>query len=415
MENKSPRKRRTLWIVALVILIILVVFRLMLPSIVLRTVNQKLTEIDGYKGSAQDIDIFLLAGSYTIKELEIKKTGGEIPVPFFTAKAMELSVEWKALFKGDVVGEIEVDEGKLNFVKGPTKATTQTSIDKGWTQVANELIPLRINRFEISHGAIQYHDYNSSPKIDLVLNNVHILATNLTNADDKGTLLPATVNGSGTLYEGNVTFNMRLNPLNETPLFDMSAELTTMSLKNLNDFMKAYEKLDVQKGTLSLYAEASARENKIVGYAKPVIKDIDALKWKEEGTAQSNVQNDSVGRVAWIFRNHPKDRPATQVKFEGSMKQPYTGTWGVIGETLQNAFVKALIPCIENSVSPGSVSHKRSARSNSAVTSKEDDSKDDRKKDGFIKRIFKKKGDKNKKTGKDKKEGRNKKTSDKKQ
>lgn len=386
------------------VLIILVTFRLFLPTIVLRVVNQKLAAIDGYDGSVRGIDIFLLAGSYTIKDLELNKTGGKVPVPFFTARAIALSVEWKALFKGEIVGEIEVEGPELNYVKGPTKATTQTSIDKDWTEVVDELMPLRINRFEVTHGSIHYRDFHSTPRVDMALGNVYVLATNLTNADDKGTLLPATVYGTGTLYEGNVTLNMRLNPLNKTPLFDMNAALTTMNLKNLNDFLKAYGKFDVQKGTFSLYAEAAARKNRIVGYAKPVIKDIDVLDLNEKGNAINNVWEGAVGLVAWVFKNHPKDQLATQVKFEGSMNQPDVSVWNVIGETLQNAFIKALIPSIENSISITSVGddkRDKKKKSTGDIAFKTKDDSKEKKKDGFLKRIFKKKEGKEKKERKD--------------
>ncbi len=369
MKSKSPGKRRAFWIVTLTILIILIVFRIMLPSIVLRIVNEKLAKIDGYQGSAADVDIFLLAGSYTIKNIKLSKTGGEISVPFFAAKAMELSVEWKALFKGEVVGEIEVEEPQLNYVKGPTENTTQTSIDKDWARVVDRLAPLRINRFEISHGSIHYRDFHNSPEIDMAMGDVYLLATNLTNADDKGTLLPATVYGSGTLYDGNVILKLRLNPLNETPLFDMNAELSTISLTNLNDFLKAYSKLDVQKGTLSLYAEAAARETKIQGYAKPVIKDMSVLRWKEDGNAQTKTPEDTSHKVAWVFRNQAKGQPATPIKFEGSMKQPGASTWSVIAETLQSTFMEALIPSIEKSISV-SPANRKSKRGNDTVALK---------------------------------------------
>ena len=406
MENKSSKKRKVLWIITGTVIISLVAFRLMLPSIVLRKVNQKLTEIDGYQGSVHDIDVFLLAGSYTIKDLALSKTGGEIPVPFFAAKAIELSIEWKALFKGDLVGEIEVDEPQLNYVKGPTTATSQTSIDKDWTKVVDELIPLRINRFEVTQGAVHYRDFHSSPKVDMAMSNVHLLATNLTNADDKGTLLPATVYGSASLYEGNVTLNMRLNPLNETPLFDMNAELTTMSLTNFNDFLKAYGKFDVQKGTFSLYAEAATRENKVVGYAKPVIKDMDVLELKEDGPAFNKMWEGAVGAVAWVFKNHPKDQLATQVKFEGDMKNPDVSTWSVVGETLENAFIRSLMPSINNSITLTSVNNNsRKGKRNGGDVAFKDDADDDKKKKGFIKRIFKKREDKGVK-GKDDNEKR---------
>jgi hypothetical protein len=406
MKNKSPGKRRTLWIAVLIITVVLVGFRLMLPSIVLRVVNQKLTKIDGYKGSVSGVDVFLIAGSYTIKDIKLEKTGGGIAVPFFTAKAMDLSVEWTALFKGEVVGEIEVKDPVLNYVKGPTEATTQTSINNDWIQVVNDLVPLRINRFEVTGGSICYHDFHSTPRVEVVLDDVHILATNLINADDKGTLLPATVYGSGKLYEGSITLNIRLNPFNETPVFDMNAEISTTSLKNLNDLFKAYSRINVQKGTFSLYTEAAARENKIVGYAKPILKDMDVLPLNE-GAALNRIRQDTAGIVAWVFRDQPGNQSAAQIKFEGNIKQPHASNWSMIGETLQSAFLKALIAPVENSIAARLTGNGRKRNKDSAAVASKGETKEEKKKNSFIKRLFGKKDDKERK-----KEGSNKKDED---
>lgn len=388
-KNK-PKKRRTFLIIAISLIVLLVAFRLWLPYLVLDKVNEQLGRIEGYNGSVKDIDIFLLAGSYTIKDIELNKTGGKIPVPFFAAKAIELSVEWKALFNGEVVGEIEVEQPVLNYVKGPTKATTQTSIDKSWTDVVDELMPLRINRFAVNNGNIHYLDFHSSPKVDVPMTGVQIVATNLTNSEDKETMLPSTVQASASLYEGDVKLSMRLNPLNKIPAFDMNAELTSMNLTNLNDFLKAYGNFDVQKGTFSLYAEAATRDNKIVGYAKPIIKDMDVVEWKkEEGNVLQTAWETVVEVVAWVFKNHPKDQIATQVQFEGSYKNPDVNTWTIVGEVLQNAFIKALIPSLENSVSIRKVNDEKKKPSSGAIKfADKNDTK--KKKGGFLKRLFKK-------------------------
>jgi hypothetical protein len=46
-----------------------------------------------------------------------------------------------------------------------------------------------------------------------------------------------------------------------------------------------------------------------------------------------------------------KDQLATQVSFEGDLDKPDIETWSIIGETLRNAFIQALYPSIENSIS----------------------------------------------------------------
>ena len=72
----------------------------------------------------KDIDIALIRGAYVIKELKIEKienNSKKDTIPFLTTPEIDLSVEWKSLFKGSVVGEVYIENPVLNFVKGKHK------------------------------------------------------------------------------------------------------------------------------------------------------------------------------------------------------------------------------------------------------------------------------------------------------
>lgn len=378
-----------MWIVIVSVIVLIIAFRLWLSTYILEKVNEQLTKIDGYSGTVRDIDLFLIAGEYSIKDMKLDKESGKIPLPFFKAERIDLSVEWKALFKGELVGEIEVYRPQLNYVNGPTKETSQTSIDKDWTQVVDELMPLKINRFEINEGEIHYRDFHSKPNVDIFMRNVYILATNLTNANDTEELLPSTVMGSANVYEGTVILNLYIDPLNHVPTFDMNAMLSAVALKNMNEFLRAYGNFDVQQGTLSMYMEAAAQDNKIVGYVKPIARDIKVAEWKkEEGNVFQTMWESVVELAAWIFKNHPEDQLATQVEFEGSLENPDVSVWNIIGETLRNAFIQALYPSIENSVSIGSIDAGSEPNSGDIDFNQKENKKD--KKGGFLKRLFRK-------------------------
>lgn len=350
-KAKSKKKRIGLKI-ALALVVILVAFRIYLPYLVLDIVNKKLTEIKDYNGHVQDIDIRLLIGSYRLKNIELNKTSGKIPVPFFSANVIDFSVEWKALFDGAIVGEIEAFKPVLNFVKGPTEATSQTHVDKHWQDVVDDLMPLKINRFEINDGEIHYRDFHSSPKINVAMDQVHILAENLSNSEDKKELLPSRATASAFIYKGMMTVNMKLDALNKTPTFDMDAELKNLDITSLNDFLRAYGKFDASKGNISLYTEAAAKDGKIKGYMKPLIKDLKVVNWKEDKQNLGKLIWESIVELGgWVFKNHPKDQLGTQVEFEGNLKKPDIAIWSIIGELLRNAFIQALHPALENSIS----------------------------------------------------------------
>ena len=356
-SKSKGRKRLRIKKILLVLLVVLIVIRILLPYIVLKVVNNKLAELDGYTGHVRDIDLALIVGSYKIKDIKLEKTGGKIPVPFFAAEVIDLSVEWKALFKGGLVGEIEVRRPILNFVKGPTEETSQTKIDKEWQDIVNELMPLKLNRFEIVEGEIHYLDYYSSPKVDVFTSNIYILAENLSNVTDSTNLLPSTVTGSAEIYGGKAKLNMKLDALNKTPTFDMNAEMIGLNLVEVNDFLKAYGKFDVQKGSFGVYTEAAAKDGKIIGYTKPIIKDLDVIEWKDEkeDPLGQKLLESVIGLGGWIFKNKSEDQVATEIEFEGELKDPAINVWSIIGETLRNAFIEALYPSLEHTININTV------------------------------------------------------------
>ena len=135
-------------------------------------------------------------------------------------------------------------------------------------------MPLKVNRFEVNNGELHYTDNTGKQKVDVALKETYILALNLSNVVDKTIELPSTVTARAKAYEGTLTFNMKLNALNEQPTFDLNAELKNTNLVLLNSFLKTYGNFDVNRGNFGLYTEMAAKEGKFKGYVKPIIKDL---------------------------------------------------------------------------------------------------------------------------------------------
>src|ERR1700684_2747647 len=97
---KSKKRKRIFLIVLGSLLVILIALRIALPYILLTLVNKQLTHIKGYYGHVEDIDVALIRGAYIIKSIKLDKTGGKIPVPFFSADVADLAIEWNGIFHG---------------------------------------------------------------------------------------------------------------------------------------------------------------------------------------------------------------------------------------------------------------------------------------------------------------------------
>lgn len=102
----------------ILLVIVLVGVRLALPSWVKNYLNDQLAAMGEYQGHIADVDIALWRGAYVIHELNIVKTSEKVPVPFFEARSIDLSISWRALWAGQVVADVEFSRPELHFVDG---------------------------------------------------------------------------------------------------------------------------------------------------------------------------------------------------------------------------------------------------------------------------------------------------------
>jgi hypothetical protein len=342
-------KIKKTWIILASILILLVAARLLLPYFVTRYVNKVLADIDGYEGSISDVDIHLLRGAYVIHDLKMFKVNGHEKVPFIDIPATDLSVEWQALFEGSVVGEVIFEEPKLNFIGGDgdeTKAPgndTQTGEDVDWTKPIKELMPLQINRLEINNGTVAFYDFTTKPKVDIRLDGLQALATNLNNAEKQKERLPSTVVATATsVGGGKLTINMDINVLKKIPDMDLNLKFEKVNMPALNDFFAAYSKVDIEKGVFNLYSEVAVNDGKITGYVKPIAQNIKVVDWEEDKKNPINlVWQSIVGVVAEFFENQKENQFATKVPLQGDLKNIESGVWPSIWNVFRNAFVQA--------------------------------------------------------------------------
>lgn len=212
-------------------------------------------------------------------------------------------------------------------------------------------MPLRINRFEIINGLIQYTDNNASPNVNVKMTETYILAENLTTNKSDTSLLPASVNASANVYNGTLKFTMKLNPLADHPTFDMNAELKDTELPKLNNFFKAYGKFDVNKGTFGMYTEIAADQGKFVEYIKPVINNLDVLGQEDRDDKLAQKFWESlVGTAGVIFKNQKHDQVAAKIPLQGAFDKANVDLWYAVLDILRNAFIKALQPTIDREI-----------------------------------------------------------------
>ncbi len=351
MANKQKRHRT--WKIVISIVAVLIVIRIILPYVVLHYANKTLSSMDGYYGHIDDIDLHIYRGAYVIKDIYIDKidTATKMQIPFLSSKAIDLSVEWKSLFHGRLVGELELLEPVVKFTKDKAEPASAQKDTNDFRKVLKSFMPLKINFFKIINGKMQFVDPTSQPQVDISATNISILAENLSSVEDTA-LLPASVKASANIYKGIFLLKMKLNPLAENPTFDLNAQLKNTNLPDLNDFLKAYAKFDVHAGTFGLYTEVASKDRKFVGYVKPIIKNL-KVKGDEDrhDSFMNKLYETLVGTVGVILKNPDEKHIATKIPFKGDYAETDIKTWQAVIEVLRNAFIQALYPSIDSEIS----------------------------------------------------------------
>jgi len=351
MEKKRKMKKK--WIILTVFIVLVIGFYLALPYIVLRYANKILGEMEGYKGHIEDVDLHIYRGAYEVENLVIKKVDANVPKPFINIEKVDLSIEWPAIFEGKIVGEVTLKNAVVNFVGGGSEKNNQTGVENDWTEPIKKLMPLKINKFEIINGKVTYNDFTSNPKVNLYLNDLHLLATNLSNASDSSSALPSGFKIKATsIGKGNLEIDAKINILKEIPDFDSNINFTSVALPSLNNFTKAYGKFDFEKGSMSLFSEIVLADGNFTGYVKPILTNVKIVDLEED--------NESIFKKVWegllevteeVLQNQKKDQFATKTPIQGSIENVKTEIIPTLLNILKNAFIQAFSKTVDKEIS----------------------------------------------------------------
>jgi len=357
--NRIPRTIKIL----LVLGVFLMIIRAFLPMGVQWYLNRELSQMKDYKGHVGDVDLALIRGAVKLEHMKLVRTGGKVPVPFLAANPVEISIAWKELIRGSVVAEVDVGYGELNIVDGPTPKQSQKTIDRGWLQVLDKLLPIRVNRFTLRDGEMHFRNLTRKPAVDVHMKQIVMEARNLSNTADKNVVLPSTVKAHGiVMNKAPFKLQMKLNALKNPMDFDLNSEMKELSLPRLNNFFKAYADIDVENGTLSVATELASKDGKLKGYVKPIMKNLDVVELDEDTKKGpfALFWQSFTGTIADILQNN--DKQGAKVPIEGTIIKPKTGTFAAVKSALGHAFGSPLSPGIERTVNISSPKNRAPAK-----------------------------------------------------
>jgi hypothetical protein len=353
---KSSTTRKLL-ITAAVVLAAGVALRALLPFIVNHYVNEQLADMGDYRGHVSDVDLSVVRGAYVLRDLTIIKETGSAEEPFLVLPRTDLSVEWAALFDGELVGEIHMLKPVMNLVQGASPEETQLGAGVNWPDQVRKLFPFHFNRIEATGGTVTFRAPGIEAEESLTLRDLHLALTNLTNVEslDEPAFASFDLNG---LFGKNTPLAItgHLDPNATQPTFDLDMSLEDANLVDVNPWLEEFLNVDAQSGVFSMYTELAAAEGRFEGYIKPILEDADIFSLEEpsEGPLQKAWEA-LVGLAAAVLTNPEEDQVATQLPFSGELDDPEAGVLSAVVNLLRNAFVAAFSHAIEDTVTIGDV------------------------------------------------------------
>ena len=177
-------------------------------------------------------------------------------------------------------------------------------------------LPVEISRVLVGETSVDFLDFPG------VGDQEHLQIRNIVGSINNITLAPGTpladfaFNGT---FEGESKFmvNGKFDLAGDPPEWSLNYRLFDLDMTKLNDELRARVPLTFNDGVLNFYGEAISKDNRIVGYYKPVLDDGDYLGNENEFKGIKHFLIETATTVAsWLFERDETDTLATRIPFE---------------------------------------------------------------------------------------------------
>jgi hypothetical protein len=258
-------------------------------------------------------------------------------------------VEYAPWFKMVHLHEVRLDGLHADFVHTARTAPTERAVREKVGQAAERAtnVPgllLRIDRAHASRANVGYVNKATSPSYRVFITEGELALENLSNHFTEGPAV-AVLNGKF-MGSGPTVVRATFRPETRGPDFDIDVRIDDTQMRTMNELLRAYGKFDVMSGWFSFYSQLRVQNRQIVGYVKPLFRDMDVYDERQdrEKNLFRKLYEGLVGGVARLLENTPRDEVATKTSVSGRIENPQTSTAETIVRLIQNAFFQAILP-----------------------------------------------------------------------
>ena len=333
----APRRRRRVRWALGAVLLLLVAARLALDPYAAWRTRKALAGLEGYRGEFSSVSVSVLRLSYSVDGLRLvpePRRGTETRVSF-RAKRIEIALAPGELIRRRVrVFRVEMDDPKVEV-----RVVGRGGGKKRWdTQLRERLSrepPRGYQRIQVRRAEVSFSDESSGTPavrlrdVDLAVENV---PTKLELANGEPTLLTA----SGTLQStGQVSVFVTADPFTRRLSFAGSGAVEGLQLRELAGVLARKTDVLPEKGTVDVFARFQAREGRLSGAVRPVLKAVEVKPARPGTPALKAWLTDAALKIS----GRVPHRDATGViPIRGALTDPKADLWATVWAVLRNAF-----------------------------------------------------------------------------
>lgn len=253
--------------------------------------------------------------------------------------------------------EVLVEDLRLDYLTSAATRARELARARAAAAAARRVrnapaLVLRIDTLRLVRSQVGFADPSAKPPYRLFLADASLRLDNLGNQASQGrTTFEArgTFMGSGAAVATGgfqTPPPARGGPPGAGPDFDLHLRLEDANLPDLNPFLLANAGVDVARGRITVFTEITARDGRVEGYLKPLVKDLKVYDRRKDQAKPfgKRVEMHVLQFLAGLFRNPASKQVATVARFSGSTADPRFRTWEAVRQLLRNGFIQAIRP-----------------------------------------------------------------------
>ncbi|HEV8609897.1 MAG TPA: DUF748 domain-containing protein [Thermoanaerobaculia bacterium] len=258
-------------------------------------------------------------------------------------------VEYAPTIKVAHVEDVVIDRVRFDYIHSAPRATESAMkvtrvVDKASNKPG---LLVRLDQFHVKNSNLGIVNQVKNPPYRIFVSGANLDVTNLSNHFEQG---PARATLTGRFVgSGAVSARASYRPEKAGPDLDLDVKIEGTQMTALNDVWRAYAKLDVVGGVMSVYSQIRIKNGYITGYVKPIFKDLNIYDPKQDAKKPffKKLYEGVVEGLGDLLRNKKKDQVATVAQISGPVGNPNSSIWQILGKIIENAFVKAILPGFE--------------------------------------------------------------------